>query len=354
MKFFVYFSVGVALSTALCADEAAKAKKVKQWMSVIERQPFQCLSLHEAAYYGDLEVAKLSIKEGQSPNMRDELGNTPLHIAMKRGKADVVALLLENGADIMLPNAAGESPVSLTTDGSIVKLSEIFMKRREQQLAAIKAMQAGDVAPLKNYLYRGGEANFYDAEGRNPVLFLALVSGNSEAAQHLIKSGADLKPLFDGGKSYLMIAAGGGADADTIELLLDKGADPFHQAGNGATALHDAVWAMKNDSVKALLPAYKSVNYSPDGRQNGFPMYLAVGRGNLKAVELMLEAGLDINVAPYKDIILGEAVKRGNIGIVKALLKAGADPTAKAPDGKTPIEHANGPIAEVLKQAAAK
>ncbi len=344
----------MALTTAVFADEDAKAKKAAQWMRVIERQPFQCLSLHESAHYDDLEVAKLCIKAGQSPNMRDELGNTPLHIAMKKGHGDIVTLLLENGADIMLPNAAGKSPVSLTTDGSIVKLSEIFLKRREQQLAAIKSMQAGDVAPLKNYLFRGGDANFYDAEGTNPVLFLALASGNSEAAQHLIKSGAELKRTFQGGKSYLMIAAGGGADPATIELLLDKGADPFHQAGNGATALHDAVWAMKNDNVKALLPAYKSVNYSPNGGQNGFPLYLAVGRGNLKAVELMLEAGLDISVAPYKDIILGEAVKKGHAGIVKALLKAGADPNAKAPDGKTPLEHAKGPIAELLKQAAAK
>ncbi len=353
MKSFLFFSIGACFIAGFsCADEA-QDKKVDQWMRVIDRQPFQCQSLHEAARYGDVTVASACLEMGQSVNMKDELGNAPLHLAIASNHSDVVEVLLKNGADVMLKNAQGKLPVELTSDELILKICSSYVKKRELQLSVIKALESGDAEPLKNYLYRGGDPNVLDAQGRYPLLYHALSKGNYAAAQLLIKADAALDGRFDHGKSYLMIAASS-SDPTTVKLLLKKGADPMHQSNNGATALHDAVWAHKNDNVEALLPAYKSVNYSPDGRMNGLPIFLAIARGNVRAVELILACGIDVNAAPYAAVLLNEAVKKGHVGMVKAILQAGANPDAIAPDGKSAHDHAQGKpaIAELLKKSA--
>ncbi|KAL7300392.1 hypothetical protein TKK_0007012 [Trichogramma kaykai] len=45
-------------------------------------------------------------------NAQDSLGNTPLHLALRRGKLRLVEWLLNNGADPNLPNAEGLTPIT--------------------------------------------------------------------------------------------------------------------------------------------------------------------------------------------------------------------------------------------------
>ena len=42
-------------------------------------------------------------------NWQDSEGSTPLHLAARLGRAKVCALLLKNGADVSIINAAGKS-----------------------------------------------------------------------------------------------------------------------------------------------------------------------------------------------------------------------------------------------------
>ena len=63
----------------------------------------------------DFEAAKLLIKKGANINAKDEMGNTPLIMAIEEGWAGThwVELLLENGADVNLPDDDGDSPLDL-------------------------------------------------------------------------------------------------------------------------------------------------------------------------------------------------------------------------------------------------
>lgn len=65
------------------------------------------MPLHAAAYRGRLECVKILVEEaGLSPNERDDLGGTPLMRACWGGRENIVAYLLEHGADMTIRQTA--------------------------------------------------------------------------------------------------------------------------------------------------------------------------------------------------------------------------------------------------------
>ncbi|KAJ7636552.1 ankyrin repeat-containing domain protein, partial [Roridomyces roridus] len=58
--------------------------------------------LHLALANGHADVAMLLIEKGADINVKDDDGSTPLHVALAKGHADVAKLLIERGANISL------------------------------------------------------------------------------------------------------------------------------------------------------------------------------------------------------------------------------------------------------------
>ena len=56
--------------------------------------------LHDAAYNGHVEIARLLLQNGADANVRDNNGYTPLHLAAFYGYVDILHLLVENGANL--------------------------------------------------------------------------------------------------------------------------------------------------------------------------------------------------------------------------------------------------------------
>jgi hypothetical protein len=74
--------------------------------------------LHLAVFSKMSEVVKrlLGEKYHMSVNLRDEVGQTALHIAAYRGFRNIVSILLENGADPDLEDAWGDTPWKIAED----------------------------------------------------------------------------------------------------------------------------------------------------------------------------------------------------------------------------------------------
>jgi len=70
--------------------------------------------LHFAARLGEVGLARRLLDSGVSPNLRDEEGNTPLHLALRHGR--VAYLLLERGADPTAKNRLGLTPLFLARE----------------------------------------------------------------------------------------------------------------------------------------------------------------------------------------------------------------------------------------------
>ena len=67
------------------------------------------MSLFDAVLAGDRESLESQLAEGADPNPFDDENRTPLMLAARQGRADLVRLLLKAGADPQLTDAIGES-----------------------------------------------------------------------------------------------------------------------------------------------------------------------------------------------------------------------------------------------------
>jgi ankyrin repeat protein len=231
-----------------------------------------------AARVGDLESAKLLVEAGARVDDEDAWGVSATVLAAHSGFADVVAFLLENGAD---PNAA---------TAGFTALHEAIMRRDEKMAAALLAHGADANARLGTWtpMRRSSrDWNFApELVGATP-LWLAARLAQPNLMRLLIEHRAD--PLFVHNASYhggdpaeprsdratILMAAvgiGGGAGGeggvrawvrparaepearvlDAVQLSLEHGVDPNVANLDGRTAL-DAARALKYQSVVKLL-----------------------------------------------------------------------------------------------------
>jgi ankyrin repeat protein len=67
--------------------------------------------LHAAAAAGDVSAVKMLLSSSTTDTIcaLDEFGQTPLVLAAEHGRAQVVELLLDNGADPNVPDSRGRS-----------------------------------------------------------------------------------------------------------------------------------------------------------------------------------------------------------------------------------------------------
>lgn len=70
-------------------------------------------ALHLASRDGNYEIADLLIRHGAIVDVRDCYGNTALGRAVFKGDTNLIRLLVDNGADINMPNREGISPMKL-------------------------------------------------------------------------------------------------------------------------------------------------------------------------------------------------------------------------------------------------
>lgn len=102
-------------------------------------------ALHIAAFYGLTNVAKLLIKQGADLDIQQYNGDTPLMVAIQAKQADIVKLLLNNYAQVVIKNNDGFTALDLAQSGEldeqmakIIKLLESYsMKLKKRTLAQV-------------------------------------------------------------------------------------------------------------------------------------------------------------------------------------------------------------------------
>ena len=120
-------------------------------------------------------------------------------------------------------------------------------------------------------------------------------------------------------------------DTTLVRSLLERQADVNAAQGDGATALHWAVYVNDADTTRLLIRAGANVNAV--NNYGVTPLGLASRNGNAAIIEQLLTAGVDLNDA-RQAVNAGEtplmlAARTGQIDAVTVLLRVGADINAQ-------------------------
>ncbi|KAF7502109.1 hypothetical protein GJ744_007110 [Endocarpon pusillum] len=182
------------------------------------------LLLLEKVRVGNGEAVQHLLEEGADLRASDPDGRTALHLAVNIKDESLIQLLLENGADVEAAARNGSKPLYLAaTSGNdaVVKLLLQFNANVEsfnietETTALYQAVDNQHIAVTRTLLERGADVDRRNPNGHTP-LFSAVIHGNLELAQLLLKSGANKKIRSEDGQTVEDFARGHNAMMDLL------------------------------------------------------------------------------------------------------------------------------------------
>jgi ankyrin repeat protein len=243
--------------------------------------------LHVAALCGNADVAALLLRRGAKANATDKNGFTPLHNAASEGHAQLVDLLLGGGGDINARDEDGATPLYFASKQGHLDVVKYFIRNRARvdqrdkqgNTALTVAINADHVTVARVLVDAGADVNATGQAERTPIFW----TRSREAAEVLIEKGVRVNATDQWGNYALHVFAEKG-NAPLIQLLLENGAAVDAVNRNGRSALH---WAANAKTVEVLLNNGADAN-KKDG-EGKTPQDLATVEGRREAAKTLSE-----------------------------------------------------------------
>ena len=149
---------------------------------------------------GNIDKVKKYLDHGYDLNIKNDSGETPLHLASEKGYKEIVELLLKKGADPNIKNVyAGLSPLYLASVEGHKDIVELLLKyganpnikSDSEETPLHWASIEGYKEIVELLLNHGVDPNIKNAYGETP-LYLASSNRHKDIVELLLKHGADL------------------------------------------------------------------------------------------------------------------------------------------------------------------
>jgi ankyrin repeat protein len=343
---------------------------------------------------GDIKLAEYLLHNGANINAfgysATNYPYTALALAIDRRDTNLVGLLLHHGADLnvsyrgltLLEAARLQNDSASIVDMLLAKNApEVLTRSNEQRDYELQeAVSRGDKKWLKRLIRLGSivdmralnkvkresisilhlalESRPFDPElfqlivaetsdlaahkindNMVPLLHQAVLVGNFEAVEILVRAGADVNEVYRG-KTPLISCAASTENLTMMALLLSSGADLNVVVGDSeyTTALqaclyHNADCENSNEVFYFLMSKQASIN-APVARYSGFSeLAYATLQGRIEIIQFLLDRGADVNTPAaewWGGTALQVAASLSNLDAIHLLLDRGADVNAPA------------------------
>jgi len=160
----------------------------------------------------DPKIAKLLIQHGADVRQKGICDNTLLHWCAERGADDLSALLILSGADPNARNELGETPLHLALGFGRVRQARSLLEAgaeitdSEKWPALHYAAASGNVFLIARVISEGANLNGQDAQGNTALHVAVSLYGKDNAIELLVAKGARLDVRNQAGKTPLDLA----------------------------------------------------------------------------------------------------------------------------------------------------
>lgn len=153
--------------------------------------------LIKAALKGDVKKMEKLLDEGIDVNSRDAEGASALYMAAAAGQAQAVALLLDRGAAVDLPDLVlSSTPLHRASEHADTAASRLLLDRGADVNARAAegwgplhvAARANQVPSAQLLIERGADVNMRTNQGDTPLRY-AVFYGNQQVADYLRANG---------------------------------------------------------------------------------------------------------------------------------------------------------------------
>ena len=268
------YGVTELIMAAVDGDLRRTQQLVEAGANVNETDDFGDTPLMWAVQSGDVNTVKYLISQGADIRAKSSSGSTAAIYAISRRYEDIAVQLVHGGADANGWRNNDVNFLELAAKYGMANLVEVLIRNGADldnygSSALSLAVKYGHYDIAFVLLDTGVNVNYKDPRSQQSILHMASGSGNADLVGQLLARGA-LVGQSSGHSSPLYLAATGG-NAEVVDLLVDSGAtvDPLFinsavQKGfvNTAIALlrHLDVGALTNGETSYLLEISESLD----------------------------------------------------------------------------------------------
>jgi len=306
-----------------------------------------------------LSLGKIDVNQPSSKSSK-----LAIHKAVKSGNAEIVQILISNGAKVDSLDKSNKSPMDIACKASDLPIATILNEKgvafTENHMRYASSSDNSDL--IKLMISKGLDVNKPFGDNTYPI-HEACTAKTNQVMDVILSNGGNIEQTNKDNETPLLIACKN--SSPVALLLISKGANVNIVDSKNNTPLHIAAKNNQSTVIKSLIS--KGCNPDAKNKDQHTPFEIGVSEGNalvvsaleditkydlknpsiligaskngyLYIVDKMINGGVDVNATVNGTTALHMAVENGHLNIIVRLKEANANFLAKDKNNKTPIE----------------